>query len=100
MHLGFLYSGSECVCTTVAVDKATKGRSGVIVPCLRFCCLACVGGAVNRGTIRKLTILKGPLAMIASSGIAVVLVLHVKNIEKLIEDNLLTQIRNFIKAGL
>ena len=53
MHLGFLYSGRECVCTTVAVDKATKGRSGVIVPCLRFCCLACVGGAVNRGTIRK-----------------------------------------------
>ena len=33
-----------------AVDKITG--NGMVVPCLLLLCLSCIGGAINRGTIR------------------------------------------------
>ena len=45
--------GGFCMVQAAAVDKATKGESGKLVPCLLVCALDFIGGALNRERIRK-----------------------------------------------
>jgi Cys-rich protein (TIGR01571 family) len=43
--------GGACCMQALAVDKATG--AGAVVPYFLVACLACVGGAINRGKIRE-----------------------------------------------
>lgn len=49
--------GAMCCVQAKAVDIVKK--DGTVVPYLLVCCLSCIGGAINRGTIRDKLNIKG-----------------------------------------